>query len=789
MNRAGLRSTALFVLFALVAALIAARAHYSADLSAFLPRSPTATQQLLVEQLREGPAARLILVAIGGANAGARARVSMALGRALRTDPAFASVSNGEAQTLERDRAFLFQHRYLLSEAVTPAHFTVPGLHQAIVGSLQALASSEGPLLKPLFAHDPTGELLTILDAIGTERTPRSSEGVWSSRDGAQALLVLQTRAPGADTDAEEAACAKVRQAFAAARAALPPQERAALTLRLSGPPVFAVASRALIEGEVVRLSGLSALFISLLLLFAYRSSSALLLGLVPVAAGALTGVAAVALGFPAVHGLTLGFGVTLIGEAVDYSIYLFVQGTSHAGGDWRHSVWPTIRLGALTSIAGFAALLPSNFQGLAQLGLYSVAGLTAAALTTRYVLPAWLPASLAMRDLRAPGAWLLRVLQQLRRVRAALVLIPLVAGVILLLHRGALLSHDLAALSPVPAAEQDFAEQLSADLGAPDVRYMVLTSARQPEAALAAAESLGQRLRPLVDTGVIAGFDSASRYLPSEGLQRARQQSLPPAPQLQTRLSEALVGLPVSEAVLQPFLAEVEQARTTALLRRADLEGTSFAAAVDALLVPTSGGYSALLPIAAAGSVDLSDEAAARVREAIGAGNEHGVLLDLKGETNRLYLGYLKQAIELSLLGFAAIVLLLGAMLRSAVRVIRVLAPLALAVIAVAGLLIASGHSLTILHLVGMLLIVAVGSNYALFFDRSAQAPQEGSVSLTLTSLLLANTATVLAFGVLAFSRVPVLSDLGSTVAPGAFLALLFAAMLSERAAPERIP
>jgi predicted exporter len=789
MNRAGLRSTALFVLFALVAALIAARAHYSADLSAFLPRSPTATQQLLVEQLREGPAARLILVAIGGADAGARARVSMALGRALRTDPAFASVSNGEAQTLERDRAFLFQHRYLLSEAVTPAHFTVPALHEAIVGSLQGLASSEGPLLKPLFAHDPTGELLTILDAIGTERTPRSSEGVWSSRDGAQALLVLQTRAPGADTDAEEAACAKVREAFAAARAALPPQERAALTLRLSGPPVFAVASRALIEGEVVRLSGLSALFISLLLLFAYRSVSALLLGLVPVAAGALTGVAAVALGFPAVHGLTLGFGVTLIGEAVDYSIYLFVQGTSHAGGDWRQSVWPTIRLGALTSIAGFAALLPSDFQGLAQLGLYSVAGLTAAALTTRYVLPAWLPASLATRDLRAPGAWLLRVLQQLRRVRAALVLIPLVAGVILVLHRGALLSHDLAALSPVPAAEQDFAEQLSADLGAPDVRYMVLTSARQPEAALAAAESLGQRLRPLVDTGVIAGFDSASRYLPSEGLQRARQHSLPPAPQLQTRLGEALVGLPVSEAVLQPFLAEVEQARTTALLRRADLEGTSFAAAVDALLVPTSGGYSALLPIAAAGSVDLSDEAAAQVRQAIGAGNEHGVLLDLKGETNRLYLGYLKQAIELSLLGFAAIVLLLGAMLRSAVRVMRVLAPLALAVIAVAGLLIASGHSLTILHLVGMLLIVAVGSNYALFFDRSAQSPQEGSVSLTLTSLLLANTATVLAFGVLAFSRVPVLSDMGSTVAPGAFLALLFAAILSERAAPEHIP
>ncbi|MGT2490864.1 hypothetical protein ACU4GD_10890 [Cupriavidus basilensis] len=30
------------------------------------------------------------------------------------------------------------------------------------------------------------------------------------------------------------------------------------------------------------------------------------------------------------VHGLTLGFGTTLIGEAVDYSIYLFVQSAQY---------------------------------------------------------------------------------------------------------------------------------------------------------------------------------------------------------------------------------------------------------------------------------------------------------------------------------------------------------------------------------------------------------------------------------------------------------------------------
>ena len=65
-----------------------------------------------------------------------------------------------------------------------------------------------------------------------------------------------------------------------------------------------------------------SSVLIVALLLLVYRSVTALLLGLVPVVSGALVGIAAVALGFGVVQGVTLGFGVTLIGEGVDYSIY-----------------------------------------------------------------------------------------------------------------------------------------------------------------------------------------------------------------------------------------------------------------------------------------------------------------------------------------------------------------------------------------------------------------------------------------------------------------------------------
>ena len=195
--------------------------------------------------------------------------------------------------------------------------------------------------------------------------------------------------------------------------------------------------------------------------------------------------MAAVALGFPAVHGITLGFGVTLIGEAVDYSIYLFVQGAGTAHGDWRRQrSGRRSASGALTSIAGFAALLPSDFQGLAQLGLYSVAGLAAAALATRYVLPAWLPAQSGDPRPAAPrGPGCCGLLQRLRRARAALRADPAAApgrsSSCIAARSSATSSRRL---SPVPAAEQDFDEQLRADLGAPDVRYMVLASAPRRE-------------------------------------------------------------------------------------------------------------------------------------------------------------------------------------------------------------------------------------------------------------------------------------------------------------------
>jgi predicted exporter len=784
------RLLALWIVCMAFSAIVVARAHYITDLSAFLPAHPTPAQQLLVDQLRDGPASRSILIAIEGGDAGARARVSRDMSRHLRLDREFSNVNNGEPTTAERDRDFLLQHRYLLSGQVNALRFSEAGLHSAIQDTIDDLASNAGLLMKSLLPSDPTGEMLHIIDQLARSPAPTTRDGVWVSSDGSRAVAVAQTAAAGSDTDSQQLAIRAIRAAFVAASEKAPAASAGpVLRLTVSGPGVFAVAARAKIKTAAVRLSIISSLLVVALLFAVYRSFSALVLGLLPVASGALVGIASVALGFGAVHGITLGFGITLIGEAVDYSIYFFVQSARRSDQqgplNWQAQWWPTIRLGMLTSVCGFASLLPSGFPGLAQLGLYSISGLITAALVTRHVLPALLPSRFAIRDVAAFGTRLIELLAPVRDINRPVIAacaIALAASAITILHvhRDRLWNRELSALSPVSLADENFDVSLRGDLGAADVRDVVVVSGATLDSVLGGAERASQVLQPLVAAGAIGGFDTPADYLPSAATQQARRGSLPITLQLQANLSRAIADLPIRSESLLPFVEQVEAARLAPLMTVQDLQGTSLGAGFEALVLHQKNRWNALLPLHPSKSnqdVDTdrlnADLSAAKLPQT--------QVLDLKRESDALYASYLNEAIHLSSLGLLGLVVLLLIALRSPARVVRVLAPLLLSVLVVAAGLALGKIELTILHLVGMLLIVAVGSNYALFFDRQSRQLESDSEALTLASLLIANASTVIGFGLLSFSQVPVLVALGCTVAPGAFLALLFAALMSR--------
>ena len=445
-----------------------------------------------------------------------------------------------------------------------------------------------------------------------------------------------------------------------------------------------------------------------------------------------------------------------------------------------------------LTSIAGFSAMVFSGLAGLAQLGVYSITGLVAAALVTRFVLPSLLPQGFRVRDLSPLGARAAAVAAKLSRGRWLVALVAAACGALLAFHAGGLFDRELSNLNPIPEAERRLDAELREAIGASDARFLVAVRGNTLEEALQAAERVGQRLDALVQAGKLAGYESPARYLPSEATQRARLASIPDEPTLRVRLREALAGSALRPERLEPFIAEAMRARTAPVMAPAAVRGTALEIALDGfMLQDRAGHWTALLGLQPAGpAVD-----AGAVRAVIAASGVQGaVLVDVKGEVDRLYAGYFDRALWASGVGLVVIVALLFFALRAPSRVLRVMLPLAAGVLLAASWHIATGTRLSLLHLVGLLLVVAIGSNYSLFFDQmenqnrgqttfSAPAKRWSVPGLdrTFASLLLANLTTVVSFGLIAVSGIPALSSIGRVVAPGALLALLLAAALGR--------
>src|SRR3954454_5131789 len=86
----------LWLMFVIAAAGVTLRTNYVADLSAFLPRAPSAEQAVLLDQLRSGVAARLVLIGIEGGTPEARSSASLQFAKVLRASGAFDAVHNGD---------------------------------------------------------------------------------------------------------------------------------------------------------------------------------------------------------------------------------------------------------------------------------------------------------------------------------------------------------------------------------------------------------------------------------------------------------------------------------------------------------------------------------------------------------------------------------------------------------------------------------------------------------------------------------------------------------------------
>ena len=175
---------------------------------------------------------------------------------------------------------------------------------------------------------------------------------------------------------------------------------------------------------------------------------------------------------------------------------------------------------------------------------------------------------------------------------------------------------------------------------------------------------------------GVVGGFDSASHYLPSLQAQQERRQALPDRARLRAALEQASKGLPFREGTFEPFLEGVERAKSGPPLTLEKLRDAGLAWRLEPLVFQQDGDWVGLIvPRGVTNPGPLRDFVAERQGESLS-------YLDLKEGSERLVADFRREALGWLAVGAAIAVVMLFLGLRSARRILRVMTPVALAVL-----------------------------------------------------------------------------------------------------------
>ena len=160
------------------------------------------------------------------------------------------------------------------------------------------------------------------------------------SSDYQRTLILAEIRANITNLDKQVEAIKVIREAFE--RVKVP-----GLEIILTGPAAFAVESGEDIRSDVRLLTWLAVIFVTLFLLLVYRSIPMLLMVAAPLITGVIAATAMILTVHGQIHGITLAFGVTLAGVAVDYPIHLLTGLAKHTENQsgYVEKIWPTLRL------------------------------------------------------------------------------------------------------------------------------------------------------------------------------------------------------------------------------------------------------------------------------------------------------------------------------------------------------------------------------------------------------------------------------------------------------------
>ena len=534
--------------------------------------------------------------------------------------------------------------------------------------------------------------------------------------------------------------------------------------LLAAGGPIYADAGRRQAASESSLIGAGSILGIVLVILFVLRRWQALL-AFAPVAIGLLFGSVACVAVFGHVHMLTLVVGISLIGFVVDFPMHWL--GKSYGIADWQ--AWPVMRrvlpglsISLATSLVGYLALAFTPFPALTQVAVFSTAGLLGAYACTVCQMPAWFSRGQPRPRpglIRVAQVWL-AVTQTLRDKPKWLATTCLAAGLLCVAGIARLdLRDDLRQWLSLPTSLLQQARQIGEITGFMPTSQFFLVRAQDDDTLLRRLAQLSTSLDQLKARQGVSSYLSLSQLAVPMAEQRHTQQRLAElATQDEPWQSFAQVGIPVAAIQAElSTLASLPPLSIDAVLAGPEAEPWR------GLWLGHHEGQSASL-------VTLQGLRSTEPLAGIAAATAGVSLVDQNGDLNRMFTTTRVEAALLKLGSYILAALLLWATLgrHATWRILTV--PLA-ATACTLGALGLLGQPLTLFSLFGLLLVSAIGVDYAIFMHEHVAGLQA-----SLVGIMLAAACTLLSFGLLSFSSTPAIANFGLTVALGTVFCLCMA-------------
>jgi predicted exporter len=447
-------------------------------------------------------------------------------------------------------------------------------------------------------------------------------------------------------------------------------------------------------------------------------------------------------LAFERLHVLVFVIGSLLSGVAIDYGFYIFMQPVRSADETYAEKLRRLLKpllASCLTTVIGFLLLLASDLPLLRQVGLFVAAGLICALGAAMLYFAQLDRAFLASRDFGRPA----RLPRALPLALLALALAAAVVGPWRLRWRDDVRELEI----PAPELQANDRELRTLFGDAPGRSLFLTHGATVAEARQHLQEFMGYA-RQAAPQATAASLGLA---FPTEAAWRAQPERLG---ELENFAAEFRVALGRHGFTPGAF-AEFFTAWNAFLVRPAGGDYMQLYADFSreltgplALLYRAEGPMSWFLTIVTAPDVPAPPAALGTVA------------INQLESLNDLFRRYRWSGLRLSLAGLALVIASVFAIYRgrSAVRIALIPAGACFVVFGLFGIF---GATLNLFHLLGAFLGVCLSHNYAIFSAETAARGDGPPVSIRLSAL---STAT--SFGVLAFSRIPVIHALGLTVA-----------------------